>query len=106
MQRQIRERLRANLAALDERLRGSGALSNNGAFSPTLAQRLAFQGGWTAVLRVPRTVGGSDFAEAALHGGVLVQPGEFYGLPEGRAVLSLLTPPEPWATGLRRLPID
>jgi hypothetical protein len=72
----------------------------------TLAQRLAIEGGWTAVLRVPRTVGGLGFAEAALGRGVLVQPGEFYGLPEGRAVLSLLTPPEIWAEGLRRLPID
>jgi hypothetical protein len=71
-----------------------------------LGQRLALQGGWTGVLRVPRTVSGTGFAEAALQRGVLVQPGKFYGLPEGRAVLSLLTPPDVWAEGLRRLPID
>jgi aspartate/methionine/tyrosine aminotransferase len=94
IQQQIRERMSANLAVLDERLRG------------TSAQRLAMQGGWTAVLRVPRTVGGKEFAMAALDRGVLVQPGEFYGLGEGRAVLSLLTPPEIWVSGLKLLPID
>jgi aspartate/methionine/tyrosine aminotransferase len=94
LQQQIRERMNANLAVLDDRLRG------------TSAQRFAMQGGWTAVLRVPRTVDGKEFAEAALDCGVLVQPGEFYGLDEGRAVISLLTPPEIWGSGLKLLPID
>jgi aspartate/methionine/tyrosine aminotransferase len=94
LQQQIRQRMSANLAVLDERLRG------------TSAQRLAMQGGWTAVLRVPRTVDGQEFAEAALDRGVLVQPGEFYGLDEGRAVISLLTLPEIWVSGLKLLPID
>jgi alanine-synthesizing transaminase len=105
IQQQIRERTRANLAALDDRLRGSGACSHTGAIKIS-AQRLALEGGGTAVLRVPRTVGGNGFAEAALARGVLVQPGEFYGLPQGRAVLSLLTPPELWTEGLLRLPIE
>jgi alanine-synthesizing transaminase len=94
IQQQIRERMSANLAVLDERLRG------------TSAQRLAMQGGWTAVLRVPRTIDGKEFAAAALDRGVLIQPGEFYGLGDGRAVLSLLTPPETWISGLKLLPID
>jgi alanine-synthesizing transaminase len=94
LQQQIRQRMGANLALLDERLRGKSA------------QRLAMQGGWTAVLRVPRSVDGKEFAEAALDRGVLVQPGEFYGLDEGRAVISLLTLPEIWVSGLRLLPID
>ena len=94
LQQQIRERMRTNLALLDARLRG------------TSAQRLAMQAGWTAVLRVPRTVEGHEFAHAALDRGVLVQPGEFYGLGEGRAVISLLTPPEIWIAGLKHLPID
>ncbi len=94
LQQQIRQRMTENLALLDERLRG------------TSAQRFAMQGGWTAVLRVPRTVDGKEFVQAALARGVLVQPGEFYGLDDGRAVLSLLTPPEIWAAGLKRLPID
>jgi alanine-synthesizing transaminase len=94
VQQQIRERMSTNLAALDERLRG------------TSAQRFALQGGWTAVLRVPRTIDGKVFTQAALDREVLVQPGEFYGLPEGRTVISLLTPPEIWVSGLKLLPID
>jgi alanine-synthesizing transaminase len=64
------------------------------------------QAGWTVVLRVPRTVGGREFVAATLDRGVLVQPGEFYGLGEARVVLSLLTPPEIWAAGLSLLPTD
>ena len=91
LQVQVRERIATNLATLDARLRGSST------------QRLAMQGGWTAVLRVPRT---GDFAAAALERGVLVQPGEFYGLPDGRAVISLLTPSDLWSRGLALLPLD
>lgn len=94
MQLQIRERVRRNLVALDARLRG------------THADRLALEGGWAAVLRVPREVAGQAFAEAALDRGVLVQPGEFYGLPSGRAVVSLLSLPDVWDRGLTLLPID
>jgi len=94
MQEQILKRVRTNLATLDARLRG------------TKADRLAVEGGWTAVLRVPREVAGQSFAEAALDRGVLVQPGEFYGLPEGRAVVSLLSRTEIWERGLALLPID
>jgi DNA-binding transcriptional MocR family regulator len=92
LQQQIRERMRANLELLDRRL------------DKTSIQRLALQGGWTAVLRVPRTVGGREFVAAALDRGVLVQPGEFYGLGEARVVVSLLTPPAIWASGLSLLP--
>ena len=94
IQYQIHDRVQRNLAALDARLRG------------THAGRLALEGGWTAVLRVPREVEGQPFAEAALDRGVLVQPGEFYGLPDGRAVVSLLSPPGVWELGLKLLPID
>jgi aspartate/methionine/tyrosine aminotransferase len=94
LQQQIRRRMRTNLAVLDARLPG------------TQANRLVMQGGWTVVLRVPRTVKGRPFAEAALEHGVVVQPGEFYGLPEGRVVLSLLTPSSVWERGLALLPID
>ena len=93
-QQQVRGRIDQNLALLDARLRG------------TTAQRLALQGGWTAILRVPRTVDGKQFAEAALDRCVLVQPGEFYGIGEGRAVLSLLSAPDIWAAGLKLLPVD
>jgi alanine-synthesizing transaminase len=92
MQEQIRTRMSENTTALDLALAGSAC------------QRLEMDAGWTAVLRVPRTVGGVDFCAAALAGGVVLQPGEFYGLPEGRAVLSLLTLPETWRKGLALLP--
>jgi DNA-binding transcriptional MocR family regulator len=94
LQEQIRARARRNLEALDARLQGSHA------------DRLALEGGWTAMLRVPREIDGRPFAEAALDGGVLVQPGEFYGLPEGRIVVSLLSRTEAWDRGLELLPID
>ena len=92
-QQQVRDRMAQNLALLDARLHG------------TTAQRLALQGGWTAILRVPRTIDDHQFAHAALDCGVLVQPGHIYGLNEGRAVLSLLTPSDIWAAGLKLLPI-
>ena len=59
--------------------------------------------GWAAVVRVPRRGG---FVEAAMERGVVVQPGEFYGLAEGRIVLSLLTPVEVWAKGVELLPVE
>jgi alanine-synthesizing transaminase len=92
VQRQIRERMTENLVELDRALEGS------------TCQRLAMDAGWTAVLRVPRTVGGVEFCEAALARGVVVQPGGFYGLPGGRAVVSLLTPPVIWRKGIAKLP--
>ncbi len=94
LQQQIRDRVRANLAVLDSHLQGSSI------------ERLALQGGWTAVLRVPRNLGGREFVAAALDRGVLVQPGDFYGLGEARVVVSLLTPPETWAAGLQLLPTE
>ena len=94
MQEQIRERALANVALLDSGLEG------------TQADRLALQGGWTAVLRVPRHVDGVRFAQAALAHGVVVQPGEFYGLNDGHVVVSLLTPSDIWKRGIAALPID
>ena len=91
VQSQIRARMADNLSALDRALAGS------------LCERMEMEGGWTVILRVPRTVGGVEFCEAALAEGVVVQPGEFYGLPEGRVVLSLLTLPEVWRAGLEVL---
>ncbi len=92
-QTRILERVAQNLERLDRRIEGS------------LADRYLLAGGWTAVLRVPGTVGGEEFALAAVAEGVAVQPGRFYGFPGGRCVLSLLTPPELWERGLALLPI-
>ncbi len=89
----IRARVCENLKVLDGRLSGSAS------------SRLGAEGGWAAVLRVPRAVDGLEFSEAALERGVVVQPGSLYGLPEGRVVLSLLTEPELWEEGLGRMPL-
>jgi alanine-synthesizing transaminase len=94
IQQQIRDRTHTNLALLDDRLQG------------TSVQRLALQAGWTAVLRIPRTIDGREFVTVALDRGVLIQPGEFYGLGDARAVVSLLKPPDNWASWLRLLPTD
>lgn len=93
VQAAIRARMAENLRVLDARLHSSQA------------QRLGLQGGWTAVLRVPRQVDGKEFSLAAMHRGVLVQPGSVYGLPEGRCVVSLLTDPIRWEQGLLHLPV-
>lgn len=93
-QRRIRQRLGENLALLDRALHGSQG------------SRLATEGGWTAVLRVPSAIEGDDFSIAAIDRGAVVQPGEFYGLPKGRCVLSLLTEPETLCRGLERLPLQ
>ena len=93
-QARIRKRLTGNVEALNRRLAGS------------LAATLSVEGGWTAVLRVPSTIDGQEFGLAAMERGVVVQPGGFYGLPPGRCVLSLLTPPETWVRGLALLPVD
>ena len=92
-QRRIISRMEENLLVLDDVLNG------------TMGSRFSTEGGWTAILRVPSTVEGEEFALAAVHRDVLVQPGELYGFPKGRCVVSLLTPPELLREGLLRLPL-
>jgi aspartate/methionine/tyrosine aminotransferase len=80
IQEQIRRRVGANLAELDRQL----------AAVPTL-QRLAVEGGWYAVLRVPALGPDEQTVLALLERGVWVHPGYFFGLPEsGWLVVSLL----------------
>ncbi len=80
IQEQILRRVSANLAELDRQL----------ATLPTL-QRLAFEGGWYAVLRVPALEPDEQTVLALLERGVWVHPGYFFGLPEsGWLVVSLL----------------
>jgi aspartate/methionine/tyrosine aminotransferase len=86
IQEQIRERMGENLVVL-----GQGSVDG-----------LLLEGGWTVVVRLP-ALGEGGFELAALAGGVVVQPGTFYGLGEGRAVLSLLTPVEEFAVGVGKL---
>jgi len=80
IQEQIRRRVSANLAALDRQLPRLPAL-----------QRLTFEGGWYAVLRVPALEPDEQTVLALLERGVWVHPGYFFGLPEsGWLVVSLL----------------
>ncbi|HET8666944.1 MAG TPA: hypothetical protein VFM10_03125, partial [Terriglobales bacterium] len=70
-----------------------------------MVSRLVVDGGWYAVLRVPRVRSDEALAISLLESeGVLVQPGYFYDFPaEGYVVLSLITPSETFAEGVRRM---
>jgi alanine-synthesizing transaminase len=69
---------------------------------PASITLLPVEGGWSAVLRVPRT--DDDLAMAMLARGVIVQPGYFFDFEgDGYIVVSLLTPPDSFAEGLRRI---
>lgn len=80
IQEQIRIRVNANLAQLDRLLATLPAV-----------QRLAVEGGWYAVLRIPALGPDENTVLALLEHGVWVHPGYFFGLPEsGWLVVSLL----------------
>ncbi|HWS72169.1 MAG TPA: pyridoxal phosphate-dependent aminotransferase [Thermoanaerobaculia bacterium] len=90
----IRERTRTNLEALQAILA-----------TRTEWQLLPVEGGWTAVIRVPRVVNDEELALQFLERqGVVVHPGYFFDFDrEGYFVVSLLTPPDVFAEGMRRL---
>lgn len=89
----IRARTRTNLDVLRTRLAGVSSV-----------RALPVEGGWSAVLRVPRVMTDEELALALLDQGVLVQPGYFFDFAqEGHLVLSLLTPEMVFAEGLRRI---
>jgi len=94
IQEQIAARTRANLAWL------SAAIP---ADSP--CQTLALEGGWYATLQVPRIRREEEWVLELLDkDNVLVQPGFFYDFEsEAFLVLSLLTPPETFQEGCRRI---
>ena len=94
IQRQLLERVHANLAELDRQL----AQQKN-------CQRLSVDGGWYAVLRVPVTRSDEDLAiELVREKSVMVHPGHFYDFPsDGHLVLSLITKEEEFSTGTTRL---
>lgn len=92
VQGRIRARTRTNLDLLRDQLAGSAA------------HVLRLEGGWSAVLRVPRLRSEEEWALALLDAGVLVQPGYFYDFDsEAFLVVSLLTPEAVFAAGVRRL---
>jgi hypothetical protein len=91
--RQIRERTAANLAWAREVLAGSAA------------GILTVEGGWYATVQTPRIRSEEEWVLELLAGqDVLVQPGFFYDFEtEAYLVLSLLTAPEIFREGVRRL---
>ncbi len=84
---QIASRVRANLGLVA----GSGL------------EMLRADAGWSAILRLPQRPGSAPALDL-LGRGVLVHPGEFYGIPEqGRVVISLIVPTEDLGMGLSRI---
>jgi aspartate/methionine/tyrosine aminotransferase len=114
IQRQIGERVRANLAELDRQLAraacASDAEASRSQLSPAnassaLCRRLRVEGGWCVVLRVPAVRSDEELVLALLREmGLLAHPGHFYDFPgEGYLVLSLITPERNFAEGVGRL---
>ena len=91
---QIMARLERNLRYLDLQLASGSPVS-----------RLATEGGWYAILRIPATRSDEDWAVHLVRSdGVLVHPGHFYDFPsEGYLVLSLLPQPEIFEAGVSKL---
>jgi alanine-synthesizing transaminase len=90
----IRARTAATLAALRDTLAPHPA-----------AQLLPLEGGWSAVLRLPRTMSDEQFALQALRThAVLLQPGYFFDFErDGYFVVSLLTDPALMREGVGRI---
>lgn len=91
---QLVARVRTNVGELDRQLA-----------TQTACSRLEIQGGWYAVIRVPRTRSDEDLAVHLLEQeNVAVHPGHFYDFPaEGYLVVSVITPPEEFSKGITRL---
>lgn len=87
----ISQRTRANLETLRANL------------SPA-AQVLPVEGGWSAVIRMPRVMSDDERALALLDRGVVVQPGYFFDFAsDGYIVVSLLTREDVFREGTLRL---
>lgn len=91
-------------AAITARLRENLVLLA-AAVHDTACQLLPVEGGWYAVLRLPRLMSEEEWALLLLQRDqVLVHPGYFYDFAqEAYLVLSLLTPPAVLAQGVQRL---
>ncbi|HZE79447.1 MAG TPA: pyridoxal phosphate-dependent aminotransferase [Candidatus Polarisedimenticolia bacterium] len=93
-QQQLTDRVRRNLAELDSQLAGNQHVS-----------RLAVEGGWYAVLRIPSTRTDEDLAIELLDKhDVYLHPGHFYDFPsDGYLVVSLITPEQDFSEGSRQI---
>lgn len=93
-QSQLMVRVRVNLAELDSQLSGKRHVS-----------RLAVEGGWYAVLRIPATRPDEELALELLEKHeVYLHPGHYYDFPgDGYLVVSLITPEQDFSEGVRRI---
>lgn len=93
-QRQLLSRIKQNLAQLDSQVAEQNQCS-----------RLAVEGGWYAIVRVPAVKSDEDLAiELLEQRNVYVHPGHFYNFPaEGYLVVSLITPEQDFAEGISEL---
>ena len=93
-QKQLVERVRKNLAELDRQLATQKSCA-----------RLAVEAGWYAELRVPATRSDEELAiELLAQKNIYVHPGHFYDFPsEGFLIVSLITPEEEFAAGMKLL---
>lgn len=93
IQSPIRERLRTNLATLDQLV------------APTPFRRLRVEGGWYAILEVPRYLPEEEMVLRLLdRENLLVHPGYFFDLHrDGFLVVSLLPPPSIFREAVERL---
>ncbi|MDE3180569.1 MAG: pyridoxal phosphate-dependent aminotransferase [Acidobacteriota bacterium] len=94
IQPQILDRVTENLRLLDSMLVPESPVS-----------RLNIEGGWCAILRVPRIYSDEEWALKLLReDGVFLHPGHFYDFPsDGRLVISLLPQPEVFGEACNRL---
>jgi aspartate/methionine/tyrosine aminotransferase len=93
IQEQIRRRVAANLAVFDQAIGTVEAV-----------QRLAVEGGWYAVLRIPAIAPDEQTVLALLGRGVSVHPGYFFGMAEsGWLVVSLLAAEAEFSNGVATL---
>jgi aspartate/methionine/tyrosine aminotransferase len=93
IQRQIQERVAANLAELDRQLAAVPEVS-----------RLEVEGGWYTVLRIPALQPDEQTVLELLQRGVWVHPGYFFGMKDsGWLVVSLLAAVAEFSAGAARL---
>jgi aspartate/methionine/tyrosine aminotransferase len=92
-QEAVRERIEDNLAKLDSLVSKHPEID-----------RLAFDGGWSVVLRVSDERSEEVWVRELLEQDVLLHPGHFYDFAEeAYLILSLLPDPDIFATGVERL---
>ena len=92
VQQQILGRLRRNLEFLKDAVRVHDSF-----------RLLEVEGGWYAILRVPRVRSEEEWMLGLLERGVLVQPGYFYDFEsEAYLVVSLLTVEETFRKGIEK----